>query len=217
VNVMNNSDLVSLVRIAIAASSVLTALVAFRALRGKTPEEHADAAPFLRLALGWGVGVGVIAALLSHTRLVQVGVQVLPLGMFGGVGLAVASLFFAPARRAFDRLSDADTRALSACRTLFGAFLFAGAALGLFPPSFALLAGTGDLVAGWLASTMPSRLGAGGSRAARLVVHGIGAVDFVDVLAVAIFVVRPWLIETGSSARSSRRRRATRSRARDGS
>src|SRR5262249_16841508 len=110
-----------------------------------------------------------------------------------------ASLFFPPARLAFDRLRDRDVRAISAWRTVFGAFLFAGAGFGLFPPVFALVAGTGDLVAGSLATLSPRSLEAGrGSPARRLLVHGVGAVDFVDVLAMAFLVVRPWLIETGS-------------------
>jgi hypothetical protein len=195
---LNVSDLVGLVRVSITLSSVLTAHVALAALRGRTTKERVDAAPFSRLALGWALVAGAAALVLSHTPLASLGVRLLPVGTLAGVALGIGSLFHAPARRAFDRLRDEDVRAISAYRTLFGAFLFAGAGLGLFPPLFAVVAGTGDLVAGWLATVAPRSLAADGSRAGRLVVHGFGAADLVDVLALAILVVRPWLVETGS-------------------
>jgi hypothetical protein len=199
--VMKPSDLIELVRLAIAVCSVLTAGVALTALRGRTPADRDDAAPFLRIAVPWALVSGAAAFFLSHGGKSDLGVVLLPVGTMIGVGLAIASLFFPPARRAFDRLTDYDVRAISAWRTVFGAFLFAGAGLGLFPPVFALVAGTGDLVAGALATVSPRSLAVGGgrgSRFARLLVHGVGAVDFVDVLAMAFLVVRPWLIETGS-------------------
>jgi hypothetical protein len=198
VNVMKVSDLVEVVRWAIALCSVLTAFVALVALRGRTPDARARTAPFFWLVLGWATLAGAFALVLSHTRFVPVGIRLLPAGTLAGVTLAIGSLSFAPARDAFDRLTDSDVRAIAAWRTVFGAFLFAGAGLGLLPPIFALLAGTGDLVVGGITTTIPRSLGPGGNRVARLVVHGIGAADFVDVLALAVLVVRPWLVETGS-------------------
>jgi hypothetical protein len=180
-------------------SAAMTAFDALGALRGRTSEERAQAAPFFRIALAWALLAGAAAVVVSAVGLTP---QLLLVGPVVGVSLAIASLFHAPARRAFDRLRDADVRAISAYRTLFGAFLFAGAGFGLFPPVFALVAGTGDLVAGWLAAIAPRSLAASGSRTWRLVVHGYGTADLVDVLVLVPLVVRPWLIQTGSAGPS---------------
>ncbi len=195
---MDVTDLAVPVRWTITITAVVCAVTALRALSGRTADARADAAPFIRRASVWAVVAGGAAFALSHTPLLHLGAAVLPLGAVVGIGLAGASLFYGPARRAFDRLEDSDVRALSSYRAIFGAFLFAGAALGLFPPIFALLAGTGDLVAGWLAAAAPRSLAAGGSRAARWVVHGWGVLDLLDVFALIVLVVRPWLVETGS-------------------
>jgi hypothetical protein len=195
---MDVSDLVGLLRGALTVSAVLTGYVGWSALRGRTPEDQRDAAPFVRVAVGWGIGATAVGTVLTHGAPYVQATRAIPLGAIAGAALVVGSLFYGPARRAFDRMTDADVRALSAYRTLFGAFLFACAGLGLLPPLFALLAGTGDLIAGWLAAAAPGSLAKGGHRAARLVVHAFGAVDLLDVFALMALVVRPWLAQTGS-------------------
>ena len=99
---------------------------------------------------------------------------------------------------AFDGLSDLRVRNLMAYRAIFGAFLFAGAGLGLLPPLFAFVAGGGDLLAGWLAAIAPQLVARGGSRTWSWIVHGWGALDLVDVAVMGTFIVQPWIVRTRS-------------------
>ena len=66
------------------------------------------------------------------------------------------------------------------------------------PTGFALPAGLGDLLAGALALAVPGSLAAGGHRGLRLLVFGVGLVDFINVIALQVLVLVPWLTQTHS-------------------
>jgi hypothetical protein len=145
-------------------------------------------------------GAFIVAAAFSHVGpLVELAPRLFPLGVVLALGTAVGSLFSARARRAFDAASDGEMRQLLAFRAIFGGLLFGLAAIGHMPIEFALAAGLGDLVVGWLAFAMPARLDADGPRWARLVVHGIGLADMMLVLVGAATVVRPWSLAHGNA------------------
>jgi hypothetical protein len=181
-------SLVTPARIAITISTLTLVLETARALRG---EHGRDAAGWRLLALAGAIAVPATA--LSAAPIGSLVVTLLPFGVFFGLGLALASQFHEPTRNAFDALSDGQVRTLLGYRAIFGAFLFAGAALELFPPSFAWTAGLGDLAVAWLAHAAPGSLGRGGSRGWRLLVHGVGLADLLQVVVLAMGVVRPWL------------------------
>lgn len=196
-----DADLASLVapaRLALTLTCLVFAFATVRALRGRDADERARHAPAVPPLVGWLALLGLPALVLSVPALVLVARALLPIGV--GVGLLAASLglLHAPTRRAFDALDDGQLRTLLGYRAIFGAFLFAGAGLELFPPIFAWTAGLGDLLVAWLAHSAPGSLARGGSRGWRLLVHGWGLLDLVEVVVVAMTVVRPWLAEHGS-------------------
>ncbi|MEZ4445111.1 MAG: hypothetical protein R3B72_38920 [Polyangiaceae bacterium] len=189
-------DIVSVVRILMMATALVCSVAFWRGLvagRSAAADKR-----FRSYAATWMIGAAAAAFVVSHTGLLGTGAQYLPHGVAVGFVVAIGSLFSRRAREAFDRLSDSDVRFLMSFRMVFGAFLYAGAGIGLFPLVFALTAGTGDLLAGWLATIAPSRLDSGGPSGWRWVVHGWGAIDLVDVAVLGTFVVRPWLLEHGS-------------------
>jgi hypothetical protein len=151
-----------------------------------------------RLFATYGVVVFVVAAVLSHVEAARgVLMSLFPIGFALGV-VAVAVSVASPALRArFAAIDDDGTRALLAYRALFGALLLALAGLGHLPPSFALTAGLGDLVVGWVACLAPPR-----SLRWRAVVHGLGLADVLAVMWGAVFVVRPWSIAHGGATTS---------------
>lgn len=195
---MDIGSLVSPTRLALTITCVVFALATVRALRGRDAEERSRHAPAMRPLLGWLALAGLPALVLGAPSLVSVALALLPLGVAAGLLAAILGLAHAPTRRAFDALDDGQVRTLLGYRAIFGAFLFAGAALGLLPPVFAWTAGLGDLVVGWLAHAAPGSLGRNGSRGWRLLVHGVGLLDLVEVVILAMAVVRPWVIEQGS-------------------
>jgi hypothetical protein len=158
---------------------------------------------FRRVPGPWALVLGgafVVAAAFSHVGpLMEWTPRLFPVGVVIALGAAVGSLFSAGVRRAFDTASDGDMRALLAFRAIFGALLFGLAAIGHMPIEFALSAGIGDLVVGWLALAMPARLDADGPRWARLIVHGAGMADMLMVLTMAATVVRPWSLAHGNA------------------
>jgi hypothetical protein len=184
-------DIASLVTPARIAISISTLTLVLETARGQRGAEGRDPAGSRLLALA--AAIALPATALSLALIGPFVVTLLPVGVFLGLGLALASHFHAPTRNAFDALSDGQVRTLLGYRAIFGAFLFAGAALELLPPSFAWTAGLGDLVVGWLAHAAPRSLGRGGSRGLRLLVHGVGLVDLLQVVVLAMSVVRPWL------------------------
>ena len=181
------ASLVAPARIAVGLTVLTLVLITVHGLRRARPDGAR--------ALSWAcVVVGVPATALSMTPFSTFTLLLLPLGVFLGLGLAIGSLFHAPTREAFESLDDGAVRTLLGYRATFGAFLFAGAALDLFPPSFAWTAGLGDLAVGWLAHVAPGSIGRQGARGWRLLVHGVGLVDLLQVVFLAMTVVRPWLV-----------------------
>lgn len=191
-------SLVGPTRSALAITCVVFAIACARSLRGRDAEERAGHAPALRALGVWLLALGLPALVLGLATFTPLALTLLPIGVGVGLVAMVAGLFHAPMRRAFDALDDGQVRTLLGYRAIFGAFLFAGAALGLLPPVFAWTAGLGDLVVGWLAHAVPGSLGRDGSRGWRLLVHGVGLLDLVEVVILAMAVVRPWVIEQGS-------------------
>ena len=170
--------------------SVLVFVVhAARALGRSRPLDVAS-----RRFLTWLIGAALLGAVLSHLEPARhLLMRLFPVGSVVGLA-AVAGSFASPSLRArFASLGDADVRALLAYRSLFGGLLLGLAALGHLPASFALTAGLGDLLVGWVAQAAPASLaGRGGARGARLLVHGLGLADVVGVMIGAVTVVRPW-------------------------
>lgn len=186
------ADLVTPLRILI----TITALICFLCFvyafkRGALASKNLQQQFFNRLYI-WAFFAATVALVFTHSSLIENPGQYLPFGVALGFVLAIWSVFWQPAITTFDNLSDSDIQLLMSFRAIFGAFLYAGAGMSLFPPLFAIVAGTGDLIAGWIAIISKN------TRAWRWVMHGWGALDLVDVAVLGTFVVRPWLMETGS-------------------
>jgi hypothetical protein len=180
------------------ASVTITALV-FVLIAHRALFRRASAGASRVGAFAFG-GAFVVAAAFAH---VQPLIDTLPstfgFGLVAALGAAVASLFSARARLAFDELDDAEVRLLLSVRAIFGALLLALGSLGHFPVAFALSAGLGDLAVTWIAFAIPASLGADGPRWARLLAHGVGLADMTMVLFLAVTMVRPWSIAHGNA------------------
>lgn len=182
-----------------AARGTMTALVvafAFAAHRALLRTPSPIARPLTRLVFG------VLAVALAFTwipALLPLELRIFPVGLMLGLGLAVTSLFLPRVRATFDQLSDGDVRLLVGARAGFGALLIALAATGAIPKTFATTAGVGDIVVGALAIAAPGTLDRAGSRLWRGLVHGVGIADLVQVVFLAITVVRPFLLEKGEA------------------
>jgi hypothetical protein len=188
------ADLPAAARVALTVTVLSFVVMTLRALR-RAPDPRARR--LVAAVLGAEL---LVAALFAHTPLSALLTRLFPVGAAVGAMLAVGSLAYRPTREAFASIDDGDARALLGFRATFGAFLFAFAALGLMPPVFALTAGLGDLAVGWAAMMAPGSLGRGGSRAARVLVHGLGFVDLVQVMMLALTVVVPWSAAHGNAA-----------------
>jgi len=185
-------DLVAPLRILITITALICFLCfVFAFKRGALESKNLQKLFFNRLYV-WGFFAATVALVFTHSSLIENPGQYLPFGVAVGFLLAILSLFWQPAITTFDSLSDSDIQLLMSFRAIFGAFLYAGAGLYLFPPMFAIFAGTGDLVAGWIAMISKN------TRTWRWTMHGWGALDLIDVAILGTFVVRPWLMETGS-------------------
>jgi hypothetical protein len=123
-----------------------------------------------------------------------------PMGALVGWAAAGYSLALPRSRAAFDRITDGDGRQLLSFRMIFGVFVFVLATVGAVPNVFALSAGAGDLIVGGLALSVPGLLDERGSRLTRIVVHGLGMVDILQVAVLAMTVVRSWSIANGNTA-----------------
>lgn len=182
-----------------AARGTMTALVvafAFAArralLRTPSPLER----PLTRLIFG------VLALGLAFTfipALLPLELRIFPVGLAVGLTLAAASLFAPRVRDAFDQLSDGDVRLLVGARAGFGALLIALAATSTIPATFARTAGVGDIVVGALAIAAPGTLDRSGSPVWRGIVHGVGIADLLQVVFLAVTVVRPFLLAKGEA------------------
>lgn len=192
---MDIHNLITPARISITITAFVCVATFYQCFREKNFTNKAKFFKGLKL---WLVPMMSVALLFSHTDLFGFTAGYLPIGVAIGFIFAVLSLWWKPACEAFDALEDSDIQLIMSFRTIFGAFLFAGAALSLFPPIFAVTAGLGDLLAGWLAFISPRSLNDGSDKKWRWIVHGWGAIDLVDVAILGTFVVRPWLIENRS-------------------
>jgi hypothetical protein len=149
----------------------------------------------LRLRRGAGLlfGVFAVAAAFAHVPpLTATLPRLFPVGFALGLAAALGSVLHPRARRAFAALADNDVRLMLAFRSIYGALLLGLAGAQIMPPSFALTAGLGDLLVGWLGVAAPRSRDGVTPRGWRLLVHGLGLLDFAQVLALAVTVVRPW-------------------------
>lgn len=149
-------------------------------------------------------GVFAVAATFTFVEPLRALIpKAFPFVMLAVFSVAIGSLLSTRARAAFDAISDRDARVMLSFRAIFGAFLFALAAIGHMPHVFALTAGLGDLVVGWLALVAPPGTlarGSEGSRRWALGVHAVGLLDLIQVLWLAATLVLPWSIERGNVA-----------------
>lgn len=194
---MTIQDLVMPTRVSITITAIVCAFTFYRSFRENLPRSE-DSKMFLKALAFWMFAMGSIAFVFTHTSIFGLPGAYLPMGVVPGFVIAILSLFWKPAQDAFASLSDIQIRNLMAYRTIFGAFLIAGAALGLFPIIFALTAGLGDLLAGWLPALSNKSMSDSQNRPWRWIVHGWGTIDLIDVAVLGTFVVRPWLIEQQS-------------------
>lgn len=191
-------DLVLPARIAMSVTAAFCALSFWQAFKNRDALNTKKDNLFYKALLIWMSLSGGTAIIFTHTTLIQNAGQYLPFGVVPGFILAISSLFWQPSIDAFDSLKNSNIQFLMSYRTIFGAFLFAGAGLSLFPPVFALFAGLGDMLAGWLAAGAIGKIDSNENKKWRWIVHGWGALDLIDVAILGTFVVRPWIMETGS-------------------
>lgn len=183
------------VRASVAITTLVFLVIAHRALFRRSASSTARVGALIAGA------VFAVAVAFSHVSpLVETLGRTFPIGFALGLAAAIASLFSAPVRRAFDRVDDSELRVLLSFRAIYGGLLFALAAIGHLPVQFALAAGLGDLAVTWLAFAIPERLSAAGPRWARALVHGVGLVDMGMVVVLAVTVVRPWSAAHGDVA-----------------
>jgi hypothetical protein len=181
-------------RVAVTLTTLTLALAFHRALFAKAAPRPSRTGLFVLL------GAVLVAAAFAHLPPLTDTLPItFPIGMALGLAVAIGSLAWPAAREAFDRLDDGSVRILLSFRAIFGAWIFGLAALGQFSPRFALEAGLGDLAVAWIALSMPVRLDEPGPGWARALVHGVGLVDLVNVLVLAVTVVRPFSLAQGNA------------------
>lgn len=186
-------------RVAVTVSVLVYVLQLLRALRAAAPPLAAGSSPApldasARRFAGWLLVASAVATAASHLEpLRPVVLRVFPIGMGAGLLSAVLAIASPSMRARVARFDDATWRQLLAWRAVFGALLLGLAALGHLPVGFAVSAGVGDLVVGWLAQVAPrGALDPEGPRSWRALVHGAALLDVVMVMAQAVLVVRPW-------------------------
>ena len=185
-------SLVEPIRVAISLMGLVTAIAAWKLLgRGEPSRPLAAAAGWLIVASALGLGVSHVARILPAPMLIP-GVAAV------GLVFCMTAVLSPEGTARFAALDDRGWRLLMSTRAVFGSLILAAGAVGLFPLSFALPAGIGDIVVAALALAAPGSLAAGGSRIARLVVFGLGLADFANVVRLQIVVLVPWFAETNS-------------------
>ena len=194
---MEIQDLVTPARVAITVTVIVCVYTFYYTFKDNETRDG-EHELFIAALKKWSLVMGLIALIFTHTSVFGLPGQYLPFGVVPGFILAFLSLKWKPAQAAFDSLNDSQIRLLSSFRIIFGAFLLAGAAFKLFPPIFAITAGLGDLLAGWLALSSVRSLNSVENKKWRWLVHGWGIADLFDVAVLGTFVVRPWLIEKQS-------------------
>jgi hypothetical protein len=181
--------LIEPIRYTVTVFGLVTAATMVRALRS-------GGHPLPRLALPWLVTATGLALVVSHVLRGAAPLAMVPLVTGAGVALGIAAQFSASATRAFAALDDKSWRLLTMTRGVFGALILGACAVGLFPPTFALPAGLGDLAAAALAMMAPGSLAPGGNRGWRLLVFGFGLLDFAQVMVLLAKVQLPFLAAT---------------------
>jgi hypothetical protein len=182
--------LVEPIRITIGVFTLATVVAFFGALRGT----GGGRSVLLRVVPVWLALATVGATVLSHVLRGVPLPALVPAGAGVGLLLGVAALFSPAITERFAALEDHKWRLLTLLRAVFGALLLAGGAAGLLPVSFALSAGLGDLVSALLAVVAPGSLAVDGPRAQRLLVFGVGMLDFAAVLLGIVTVIVPFFI-----------------------
>lgn len=153
-------------------------------------------APIARWAGAWLVLVAGAGLVLTHVVRGLPTPALVPLVALAGLALGFTALGVPAVAARFAALDDRQWRLLTMARGVFGALILAAGAAGLFPIAFAVPAGLGDLLIGALALAAPGSLAAEGPRGARLLVFGLGLLDFIQVIALQALVLVPWLAQT---------------------
>lgn len=151
-----------------------------------------------RLLIPWALLASAAALFFTHVTHGFPLPQFVPAIALVGLAVGIAGGLNPAVRARFDALTDGQWRTLMSLRAVFGALLLASGAAGLMPAAFALPAGLGDLLVGALALAVPGNLAAKGHRGARLLVFGVGIADFVQVIALQVLVLVPWLVASRS-------------------
>jgi len=176
------------------AAQSITAMLFFAATWKALIKPSKDASRLRAVLLLWGIPLTLGALLITYGGVPRDLVLTLfPIVTALSCLLAVASLAWRPAREAMARMSDAEVRHLMAFRAIFGMFILGGTAAGLFPARFAWTGGLGDLIVSWLATASPTSLAARGAKPMRVLVHGAGVLDLMQVGFHIVTLVIPWL------------------------
>ncbi len=194
---MIDEPLLAAVRGVVTASVIAFVIAGHRALFRGLRGESSNASRRTGIVFAAIASAAVVASHVPGLR--EIVLVAFPVGLALGLGLAVTSLASPSMRSAFDQLTDTDTRLLVSARIGFGAMLFAIAGLGAIPASFAYAAGTGDVVVGCLALALPSTMDRSGSKLVRGILHGIGFLDLVQVVVLAVTVVAPFARARGDA------------------
>ncbi len=182
--------MIPLLRGAQSLAAVLFFFATYRALAKPTTGQKT----LHRGLLAWGIPLMLGALVLTYGGIPRdLVLTSFPIVTALSCALAVATLAWRPMRDAMAALSDTETRYLLAFRAIFGMFIIGGASSGLFPAGFAWTGGLGDLIVSWLATASPTSLAARGPKAMRVLVHGIGVLDLLQVGFHIVTLVLPWL------------------------
>jgi hypothetical protein len=187
-------DLFEPIRYAASLFAIATAIGVLNAFKG----DSARRTTVVRLTPAWLLVVGGGGWYLSHVVRSVPAPALVPVGAALGLALGSAMLFSRPVVAAMAALEDGQWRMLMLLRAVFGALILAAGAAGLLPAAFTLPAGVGDLIVGGLAVAVPGSIAVGGHRGWRLMVFGVGLVDFISVAAAQVLVLVPWLAASGS-------------------
>jgi hypothetical protein len=185
-------NLPELIRTTTSLFAIATAITIVTALKGT------GRAPVLRLVAPWLTIATAGGLVLSHITRALPSPAMVPAVAAIGLGLGIATQFSSEMSARFAALDDRQWRVWMLIRAVFGSLIIAAGASGMFPLAFAIPAGLGDILVGGLALIVPGSLAAGGHRGSRLLVYGVGVVDFANVIALQILVLVPWLAQTHS-------------------
>jgi hypothetical protein len=172
--------------------ALATAIAMTRALAtaARTPT------PMTGVVRVWLAVVTIAGTLFSHVTGTLPASGLVPVGVALGLGLGIAACFSPGVAARFAALDDRQWRMLTLPRAVFGALLLAAGTVGLMPTAFTLPAGIGDILTAGLAFVVPGSIAVNGHRGYRLLVFGVGLLDFAGVLVGIVGVVVPSLAVT---------------------